>query len=115
MSMLEAHDKIDNIERDFRNKLGIALTIHMDPVIVGDPKLDALIAQIGEELQKLDPTLHFHDIRMVDGPSHTNVVMDCEVPQEKNYTSEFLASYLQANIKWDTQLYFIVEIDRPLC
>ena len=115
MSMLEAHDKIDNIERDFRNKLGIALTIHMDPVIVGDPKLDALIAQIGKELQKLDPTLHFHDIRMVDGPSHTNVVMDCEVPQEKNYTSEFLASYLQANIKWDTQLYFIVEIDRPLC
>ena len=115
MSMLEAHDKIDNIERDFRNKLGIALTIHMDPVIVGDPKLDALIAQIGEKLQKLDPTLHFHDIRMVDGPSHTNVVMDCEVPQEKNYTSEFLASYLKANIKWDTQLYFIVEIDRPLC
>ncbi len=115
MSMLEAHDKIDNIERDFRNKLGIALTIHMDPVIVGDPKLDALIAQIGEKLQKLDPTLHFHDIRMVDGPSHTNVVLDCEVPQEKNYTGEFLSSYLKANIVWDTPLYFIVEIDRPLC
>ncbi len=115
MSMLEAHDKIDNIERDFRNKLGIALTIHMDPVIVGDPKLDALIAQIGGKLQKLDPTLHFHDIRMVDGPSHTNVVLDCEVPQEKNYTGEFLSSYLKANIVWDTPLYFIVEIDRPLC
>ena len=115
MSMLEAHDKIDNIERDFRNKKGILLTIHMDPVIIGDPKLDALKAQIEGKLQKLDPTLHFHDIRMVDGPSHTNVVLDCEVPQEKNYTSEFLASYLKANIKWDSQLYFIVEIDRPLC
>lgn len=115
MSMLEAHDKIDNIERDFRNKMGIALTIHMDPVIVGDPKMDALMAQIGEKLQKLDPTLHFHDIRMVDGPSHTNVVLDCEVPQDKNYTSEFLANYLSENVKWNTQLYFIVEIDRPLC
>ncbi len=115
MSMLEAHDKIDNIERDFRNKMGIALTIHMDPLIVGDPKMDALMAQIGEKLQKLDPTLHFHDIRMVDGPSHTNVVLDCEVPQDKNYTSEFLANYLSENVKWNTQLYFIVEIDRPLC
>ena len=115
MSMLEAHDKIDNIERDFRDKKGILLTIHMDPVIIGDPKLDAMKAQIEGLLQKLDPTLHFHDIRMVDGPSHTNVIFDCEVPQEKNYTSEFLASYLRANIKWNSPVYFIVEIDRPLC
>ena len=115
MSMLEAHDKIDNIERDFRDKKGIALTIHMDPVILGDPKLDALKAQIEGVLQKLDTTLHFHDIRMVDGLSHTNVVLDCEVPQEKDYTSEFIASYLEANIKWKSPLYFIVEIDRPLC
>ena len=115
MSMLEAHDKIDNIERDFRDKKGIALTIHMDPVIIGDPKLDALKAQIEVVLQKLDPTLHFHDIRMVNGPSHTNVVLDCEVPQEKDYTSEFIADYLKKNIKWESPLYFIVEIDRPLC
>ena len=115
MSMLEAHDKIDNIERDFRDKKGIALTIHMDPVIIGDPKLDALKAQIEVVLQKLDPTLHFHDIRMVNGPSHTNVVLDCEVPQEKDYTSEFIADYLKENIKWESPLYFIVEIDRPLC
>ncbi len=115
MSMLEAHDKIDNIERDFRDKKGILLTIHMDPVILGDPKLDAMKAQIETLLQKLDPTLHFHDIRMVDGPSHTNVVLDCEVPQEKNYTREFLSSYLRANVKWNSKLYFIIEIDRPLC
>lgn len=115
MSMLDAHDKIDNIERDFRNRMGIALTIHMDPVIVGDPKLDALKVKVGDALSKLDPTLHFHDIRMVDGPSHTNVVLDCEVPQDKDYSSEFIADYLSRNVKGDNPLYFVVEIDRPLC
>jgi len=115
MSMLEAHDKIDNIERDFRNKMGIALTIHMDPVIIGDSKLDALKDKVSQALEKLDPSLKFHDIRMVDGPSHTNVVLDCEVPQDKDYTSSFIASYLDKNVKGDNILYFVVEIDRPLC
>ena len=115
MSMLEAHDKVDNIERDFKNKMGISLTIHMDPVIIGDPKLDALKKQVADALAKLDPTLHFHDIRMVDGPSHTNVVLDCEVPQDKDYTDTFIADYLDKTVKAENPLYFIVEIDRPLC
>ena len=115
MSMLEAHDKIDNIEKDFRNKMGIALTIHMDPVIVGDPKLDVLKEKVSQALQKLDATLQFHDIRMVDGPSHTNVVLDCEVPQDKDYTSSFISNYLDRSVSWDNQLYFVVEIDHPMC
>ena len=115
MSMLEAHDKVDNIERDFKNKMGISLTIHMDPVIIGDPKLDALKKQVADALAKLDPTLHFHDIRMVDGPSHANVVLDCEVPQDKDYTDTFIADYLDRTVKAENPLYFIVEIDRPLC
>jgi divalent metal cation (Fe/Co/Zn/Cd) transporter len=35
--MLEAHDLIDDIEREIKHKYHCDITIHMDPVAVGDP------------------------------------------------------------------------------
>ena len=40
--ILESHDLIDNIEREFQKELNIHLVIHLDPVVVGDPRTDAL-------------------------------------------------------------------------
>ena len=40
--ILVSHDLIDNIERDFSRDLGIHMVIHLDPVIVGDARTDAL-------------------------------------------------------------------------
>ena len=42
------------IENDFRDELGINLTIHIDPVLVGDVKTDKIYKQILEKLQVLD-------------------------------------------------------------
>ena len=40
MDITIAHDLMDNIEKDFKDELGIQLTIHMDPIVVGDPEID---------------------------------------------------------------------------
>ena len=40
--ILVSHDLIDNIERDFSRDLCIHMVIHLDPVIVGDARTDAL-------------------------------------------------------------------------
>lgn len=110
---LEIHDKIDNIEADFRKDLGIQLTIHMDPIVVGDEKLDKYKTQVIEAFGKLDPDLSMHDFRMVEGDTHTNIIFDCVVPPEKNYTAEILKDYLYANVKNDEQVFYVIEIDMP--
>lgn len=110
---LEIHDKIDNIESDFRKDLGIQLTIHMDPIVVGDEKLDNYKNQIVSLLSDFDPELKEHDFRMVSGETHTNIIFDCVVPPEKNYSAEVLKEYLGKNIKTDENLFFVIEIDMP--
>mgnify|MGYP003291098875 CR=1 FL=1 len=43
LEIMKAHDMMDNIEKDFRDELGIALTIHTDPIIINDPETDKLL------------------------------------------------------------------------
>lgn len=116
MDMLEAHDLIDNIERDFKNEFGIDLTIHMDPVVVGNENVDKLHKQVIDSLNKLDKDLHIHDFRIVEGITHTNILFDCVVPYEKDYNLDTIISHLNKTIiPENCTYYYVIEIDRPYC
>lgn len=116
MDMLEAHDIMDNIERDFKENLGIDLTIHMDPVVLGNERVDNLKQLVTNTIQSLDEELNIHDFRIVEGKTHTNILFDCVVPYDKNYTREEIVKYLINNIKPENEkYYYVIEIDRPYC
>lgn len=78
--VLESHDVIDNIERDFL-KEGLNLVIHFDPIITADPTVEDLRHEIANLVASIDPSLTIHDLRMVPGNTHTNVIFDCVVPR----------------------------------
>ena len=116
MDMLKAHDLIDNIERDFKNEFGIDLTIHMDPVVVGNENVDKLHKQVIDSLNKLDEDLHIHDFRIVEVITHTNILFDCVVPYEKDYNLDTIISHLNKTIiPENCTYYYVIEIDRPYC
>lgn len=114
-SIVDIHDTVDRIEMDFKEEMGISITIHMDPVEVGNQKLDEIKALIGEALGRLDSELTFHDVRMVDGKDLTKVIFDCVVPPDKHYDSDMLASYLKQEVRYSCTLDYVVEIDIPFC
>ncbi len=74
--VFEIHDDIDNIEVEVMDKTGILLTIHMDPVAVGDPLVELVKEQLNEVVSGIDGVQNFHDVRVVSGPTHINVVFD---------------------------------------
>lgn len=114
MDIMKAHDMMDNIEKDFKDELGISLTIHMDPIVVGDPEIDKLQAKIIQAIHKLDQDLKIHDFRVVKGLTHTNILFDCIVPFEKEHTDESLKEYLMKEIIPENEIYYyIIQIDRP--
>lgn len=116
MNMIEAHDLIDNIEKEFKETLGTDLTIHMDPIVIGNPKVDELKEKVIHTIEKLDNDLQIHDFRIVEGPTHTNILFDCVVPYEKEYKKEQIIKYLTKNIKSENEkYYFVIEMDRPYC
>ena len=77
---LEAHDLIDNIERDVREEMHILLTIHYDPIVTSDARVGVLRARLNQEAKGIDPALSIHDLRLVPGPTHTNVLFDLVFP-----------------------------------
>lgn len=78
--LLESHDLIDTVEMEVGTALGLNLVIHMDPVTLNDPKLDAMRSRIAELLHQISPKLTYHDFRIVFGPTHDNILFDVVVP-----------------------------------
>lgn len=78
--VMKSHDLIDNIEKDILRDFGMQTTIHFDPVITNDPHIDEIKILLTEITEKWDDKVSVHDLRVVPGPTHTNVVFDCVVP-----------------------------------
>ncbi len=78
--VLQMHDLIDNIERDFLQEYGLHMVIHMDPIITADEAIGDLRRQLYEKVAAIDGRLSIHDLRVVPGTTHTNLVFDCVVP-----------------------------------
>lgn len=87
--VLESHDVIDNIERDFLQS-GLNLVVHFDPIVTSDAAVGDMRHEITEIVQQIDERLSIHDLRMVPGPSHTNVIFDCVVPHKFSMSDEEL-------------------------
>lgn len=80
--VLASHDTIDTIEKDLLREEGLITTIHYDPVVVDDPHANEVRAFVEQKATELEPTAAVHDLRIVPGPTHTNVVFECAVPPE---------------------------------
>lgn len=111
--ILVSHDLIDNIERDFSRDLGIHMVIHLDPVIVGDARTDALHCKVQSLVTALYPTVTIHDFRVIWGVTHSNIVFDAAVPFTVKDSDAVIAQKLEAEIqKLDPDYRTVVTIDR---
>lgn len=111
--ILVSHDLIDNIERDFSRDLGIHMVIHLDPVIVGDARTDALHCKVQSLVTALYPTVTIHDFRVIWGVTHSNIVFDAAVPFAVKDSDAIITQKLEAEIqKLNPDYRTVVTIDR---
>ena len=57
-----AHDEIDLIEESVKEKFGYFLTIHMDPVIIGNPEIDMIKEIVDERLKQIVSSSTFRNL-----------------------------------------------------
>lgn len=113
--IMKAHDIIDNKEVELFKKTGALATIHMDPVTVGDARIDEMKAEAERVIAALSPELSLHDFRVVVGETHTNLIFDLVIPHKfamtdsevKDSVTEKLREMLGQNI------FTVIQIDRP--
>ena len=53
----------------------LLVTIHFDPVVTDDPHINELRKFLKGQLAEIAPEADIHDLRIVPGPTHTNVIL----------------------------------------
>lgn len=116
VDVMESHDLIDRIERDFAENTNVRLVIHMDPVVVGDPELDNYRKEVEEIVAALDEHFSVHDFRMVRGVTHTNLIFDVAVHFDTKLTDRQIADYIQNEVnRIYENVYVVPTVERQIC
>lgn len=115
-NILEIHDIIDNLEKKLSEDFHCLATIHMDPVITQDPKVDLLKADVTTILTEIDPIISMHDFRIVSGPSHTNLIFDIVLPYKYPMSEREVLKLIDAKIMehYGSEYFTVVQIDHQM-
>ena len=109
----EAHDLIDNIEKQLFNEYNIACTIHMDPIVTDNEEINSLRALAESTVKAIGSEMRIHDFRCVKGPTHTNLIFDIEVPFEEKRSNKEISALVESAIRGLDGTYFaVISIDR---
>lgn len=106
--IMELHDIIDLIERDIQNEFGMLISIHLDPIVVDDEKLNALRKMTEDAVKNISPEMSIHDFRVVDGPTHTNLIFDLIVPYGFKMKNEEILKKIENDLSKINERYFAV-------
>ncbi len=112
-NILDVHDCIDVIEKEFLQDLGICLVIHMDPIVNDSEEVNSAKAEILKILAGISDKITMHDFRVVFGNTHTNLIFDVCIPYSFHMSEEELRLAIECEAKkinpeWCT----VITVDR---
>lgn len=112
--ILELHDMIDNVEAKLRETLSCEAVIHMDPIVIDDEKTDKYKESVKELVKGIGEDLTMHDFRMVEGPTHTNLIFDVVVPFDFALKDEEVIEKIKAGVSaFPDKCFAVVKVDKP--
>ena len=113
--VMDSHDMIDQIERDFAENTNIRIVLHMDPGVTNDPELDLYKAEVRQIVKNMDGTFDIHDFRMVKGPTHTNLIFDVSIPFGAKMTESQIMGEIQAEVnKLHENVYVVPTVEKQV-
>ena len=110
--ILQLHDVIDNIERELHEKLHVQAVIHMDPIVTDDETVDTLRRQVAELVRQVEPRMTIHDLRVIRGTTHTNLVFDAVLPLDAAITPAEAGRRIREKVsELDGDYYAVVTVE----
>ena len=112
VDVMVSHDLVDNIEKKISSDLHVVMTAHMDPINVDDPNREPLGEIIAQTINDIPGALSFHDLRIVPGASHTNVIFDVLLSPDCRISREEIAEKFSQAVKtYNENFLCVVEFD----
>ena len=114
MNIFEIHDAVDVAEVSIAQKFNCHVVIHMDPIDTENEDLKQYKLMLADLLKEINPSLQAHDIRMVPGVTHTNLIFDVVKPFDYKKTDDELIKEIQSSVLKKCQNVFcVITVDQP--
>lgn len=111
--ILDIHDAIDELERNIYEELHIRMTVHMDPIEVGNTEVEGYKKMMTEIVEKIYKQLSIHDFRVVSGPTHTNFIFDLLIPYDCKLTETYIREEIDKRLaQYDRRFYAVITFDK---
>ncbi len=107
-NLFDLHDAVDLTERCITSELGCEAVIHMDPIDLENPLLSEIFEKVSEKARELCEGLSVHDVRIVPGNTHTNIIFDLVIPAHLFKNRSFYTAELTKTISEIDENYFAV-------
>ena len=112
-NVLVVHEIMDNIEVAIKNKFGVEITAHTDPIETDNKLVETNKSFIIDVISKIDTKLTIHDFRLVSGPTHTNLIFDVVLPFSIKMSEDEIKQLISEKVKENKPEYnCVITVDR---
>lgn len=112
-NILELHEVMDTTEHELKTKLKCEAVLHMDPISIDDEATNVYKKAVSKVISSIDGSITFHDFRIVQGPTRTNVIFDIVVPFKYEYSDEEIKKAIQTELrKVYPECLCVIDVDK---
>lgn len=109
---LESHEILDALEIEVKEKLGVSLTAHLDPIDLNDSEALELEAKVADVIKKdVSPDLRIHDFRLIRG-AVDKAIFDAVAPFDCKIKDEDLRTAIEIAVGAIGKYIPVVTIER---
>lgn len=101
MTLVDAHELANEIEKRMSSEFGIETTIHIDPMDTANKELPLLGNRLQRYLSYISPLASYHDLQMVRYNDKTMLTFDVVVPYDISLSDNEIIQTLQDCFKKD--------------
>lgn len=110
MNIMEAHDIVDDLEDRLGEEFNAAFTVHMDPIVVDDPRLNKLKDDLRMVAEAIDPRMSVHDVRLV---SNGKLVLDVAAPYSCRLSDSEIINWIKKEMDCrEPGCRLVIKVDR---
>lgn len=99
VDVIESHEVIDEIEREFLEETNVVLTGHLDPIVINDEEVNELRKKVSFIVKDIDEEFSMHDFRIVRAINYTNLIFEVAVPFETKLSDAEIEKLIKTRIK----------------
>ncbi|MCI8291052.1 MAG: cation transporter [Clostridia bacterium] len=108
----KAHDVIDGLEQDLYKKFKCITTIHMDPIVVNDERINEMKEIVKKIVSEISEEYSIHDFRLTDGGSRVNLIFDLVIPRGDKSDRKAIENEVKVKIhEIDSKYYAVIKIE----